>query len=827
MCCAFTVHLSAQVSFSVYTAHKQQVIEGMGTAIYPIRTGPDNLPDLYAREDFQDLYIDDMGMSMCRIQIEADQIFPSLEVGQPAFSYDEISYTHPNWDMERGNVRYQWERAYIIDENGDTTGHYGTFDWPHVIDFSSAKVVHDWASTIEAKKPDMKFIASCWSPPAWMKEKNKQTPEGDPIAINSGGGRLLPEYYPHYGKFLIAWVKAMKNIYGVDIYALSFQNEPLFSQSFSSCVYTYEEYTAAFKAIIDEFVNADMGDMKFFGAEDMTHFPARTEGYLSGIIDDPYYSQFLYSVATHGYTDGVESKTDPSTDSAIFAFADEYDKQYWMTESGSGEMTWEDTDGGKGALNQCVAGIHNILVKGNGSAITFWQIASGDKDHATGHELMAYDNHTKSSHAYRHYAKNIRPGAFRVHASPDQQDDVHLSAFYDDTTNKLVINLFNLEYTDKEVHIDLKNFGGTDFEVIRTSATEDYATLPNMTASDNALSFTLSQRALVTLISYGPLAGDIEPPSAPANLVASNITKTSCDLSWDASSDNVGVSGYTIYINGSREKTVTRTSARIAGLSCGSATPYEFTVKAKDAAENTSDESNTERVNTASCEGSGAFIMDNTNAAVSFSANYWTSTSGSGYYGDNFHTTGNSAGAYARYTPSFAGREGEYEIFVRYTDTWSKSGTDCPYVVNHQNGQDEILVDQTVNGGQWVSIGTYNMAAGDYVDIGAWLSDNKRPCADAIKFSPASATDGLITCQKRDGISGTAVISGNNLILDNLRGTEPATLRIVDCRGRTVLHSLIRSASRVQVPLRAFPLGMYVVNVRSDTETLVRRCIVR
>ncbi len=70
-------------------------------------------------------------------------------------------------------------------------------------------------------------------------------------------------------------------------------------------------------------------------------------------------------------------------------------------------------------------------------------------------------------------------------------------------------------------------------------------------------------------------------------------------------------------------------------------------------------------------------------------------------------------------------------------------------------------------------------------------------------------------------------IGGNELILDNVGCTEPATLRIMDCRGRTVLHSLIRSASRVRVSLRTYPRGMYFVNVRRNTGTLIRRCIVR
>ena len=40
---------------------------------------------------------------------------------------------------------------------------------------------------------------------------------------------------------------------------------------------------------------------------------------------------------------------------------------------------------------------------------------------------------------------------------------------------------------------------------------------------------------------------DTEAPSKPTNLLASNITQTTVDLSWDASTDNVEVTSYDVY----------------------------------------------------------------------------------------------------------------------------------------------------------------------------------------------------------------------------------------------------------------------------------------
>ncbi|MCK4665032.1 MAG: fibronectin type III domain-containing protein [Bacteroidales bacterium] len=90
--------------------------------------------------------------------------------------------------------------------------------------------------------------------------------------------------------------------------------------------------------------------------------------------------------------------------------------------------------------------------------------------------------------------------------------------------------------------------------------------------------------------------GDTEPPTAPSNLSASNITQTTVDLTWNASTDNVGVTGYIIYKDGVSNGTSTSTSYTATGLSA--VTSYTFTVKAKDAAGNISDVSNAVNITT-------------------------------------------------------------------------------------------------------------------------------------------------------------------------------------------------------------------------------------
>src|SRR5213082_2864113 len=86
-----------------------------------------------------------------------------------------------------------------------------------------------------------------------------------------------------------------------------------------------------------------------------------------------------------------------------------------------------------------------------------------------------------------------------------------------------------------------------------------------------------------------PAAPDTTPPSVPTGLRASAVSSSQINLSWAASSDNVGVSGYRVYRNGTQIATTGTTSCANTGLS--PSTTYSYTVAAFDAAGNLSAQS--------------------------------------------------------------------------------------------------------------------------------------------------------------------------------------------------------------------------------------------
>ncbi|MBD3322092.1 MAG: T9SS type A sorting domain-containing protein [Chitinivibrionales bacterium] len=70
-------------------------------------------------------------------------------------------------------------------------------------------------------------------------------------------------------------------------------------------------------------------------------------------------------------------------------------------------------------------------------------------------------------------------------------------------------------------------------------------------------------------------------------------------------------------------------------------------------------------------------------------------------------------------------------------------------------------------------------------------------------------------------------IVGNRLILDNPRVNKPLTVRILDCRGRTVIQQSIHGNGRTVVPLDGYARGMYIAHLRRTDATTIRKFLVR
>ncbi len=184
---------------------------------------------------------------------------------------------------------------------------------------------------------------------------------------------------------------------------------------------------------------------------------------------------------------------------------------------------------------------------------------------------------------------------------------------------------------------------------------------------------------------------DLSAPTVPTGLTAGTLTASTIQVSWNASTDNIGVTGYQVRRDGGSPIAVAGTSYTLTTLS--SDTEYSIDVRAGDAAGNWSAWSSTIQATTSAV--SGLLFADDFNRANGQANNGWDSTGGTtGVTISSNSLAFNGWGGYGRAWQSnlpknisvravFTGEIGVFQgIFLGYTSAsfagiklFNKSGT--------------------------------------------------------------------------------------------------------------------------------------------------------
>ncbi|ELR70752.1 hypothetical protein C900_03360 [Fulvivirga imtechensis AK7] len=166
------------------------------------------------------------------------------------------------------------------------------------------------------------------------------------------------------------------------------------------------------------------------------------------------------------------------------------------------------------------------------------------------------------------------------------------------------------------------------------------------------------RRSHVAAFKLGTGVPDTEAPTTPTGLTASNVTATAVNLSWNASSDNVGVTGYNIYRGGTLLTTVSGSSHTVTGLS--PQTSYTFTVSARDAANNESGMSNSVNITTLDLAGcTGGISAYPYNEGFENTIGAWTQSTD-----DDVNWTVDANGTPSSGTGPSSAAQGSYYIYV-------------------------------------------------------------------------------------------------------------------------------------------------------------------
>jgi chitodextrinase len=143
-------------------------------------------------------------------------------------------------------------------------------------------------------------------------------------------------------------------------------------------------------------------------------------------------------------------------------------------------------------------------------------------------------------------------------------------------------------------------------------------------------------------------SSDTQRPTAPGNLTATAVSSSRIDLDWQASSDNVGVTGYKVYRGGALIASIGTTTS-YSDTSVAANNTYSYEVRAVDAAGNLSDPSNTATATTPAAA-TTLTIAPEADARVEESAS--TTNFGTSYLRADFSTSAANAESYLRFTVS-------------------------------------------------------------------------------------------------------------------------------------------------------------------------------
>lgn len=173
------------------------------------------LSDEQKKEVLEDLFGENgLGYTLCR-----------LCIGSSDFALEEYCYVEEG-DDELKSFNIDRDKKYVIPFLKDALRYTGN---------------------------KLRLFASPWSPPAFMKENGTRL----------HGGKLLVRYYETYAEYIVKFLMAYR-AEGIDIWALTPQNEPKAKQTWESCFYGAEDEIAFTKILKKVLVKHGL-DVKILG----------------------------------------------------------------------------------------------------------------------------------------------------------------------------------------------------------------------------------------------------------------------------------------------------------------------------------------------------------------------------------------------------------------------------------------------------------------------------------------------------------------------------------------------------------------------------------
>jgi glucuronoarabinoxylan endo-1,4-beta-xylanase len=350
-----------------------------------------------------------------------------------------------------------------------------------------------------------------WSPPGAYKDNGSEFNGGHLCAADGGGvadggdggDSCTGDDYQAWATQLAGFAATVYAQTQVQLYAISAQNEPDFPASYASCLYTAPEMVA-FLDVLGPTLGALQPPVKLIAPEPEGWSDLWTgTAFGSAILADPTASGLVDIFATHDY--GYKPIAPPSGVS----------QHIWETEV-AGLMGKDPVISGPNVTidNGLVVAtwIANAITLGGASAWHHWWLVSQNSDDNEGLLFQpgtgpdggagAVDNPPKRLYTLGNFSRFVRPGYVRIGTSGSAPLDVSLVAFNNPADGTLVLVAINQSLNDAGLALTVGS--GTmpsQFTPWVTSATENLAMQPAVTATAGTFTVTVPAQSVATFVS--------------------------------------------------------------------------------------------------------------------------------------------------------------------------------------------------------------------------------------------------------------------------------------------------------------------------------------
>ena len=330
-----------------------------------------------------------------------------------------------------------------------------------------------------------------WSPPPQFKSNN-----------NVNGGNFLSANNQAYASLLATYVVNMKNI-GINIYALSVQNEPDVSASYESCLWTDQQIHDFVPYLSSALAANNAASTKIILAED-EHW--QTNYYATAMMD-PAVATNVSIVACHNY-DGSPPNNTPA---ALSPYANP-NAALWETEvsklSGNGAFDPSMTD-----AIYWETRIHLFMTVAQLNAWHYWWLISGNADN----EGLTDNNGIPAKRMYvlGQYSRFVRPNNYRIDLANYNPYAILGTAYKDPISSGFAIVVANTNATATTQSFYFTNFTATFVTPWITSSNLSLAVQTPVAVTGSTFSYVVPGMSVITFVGTALTNGAVTPVLTP------------------------------------------------------------------------------------------------------------------------------------------------------------------------------------------------------------------------------------------------------------------------------------------------------------------------